>query len=70
MKNSRLLIINGTQHKLTIDGFGVSYIDGMTLDQYLDNAPLADVQYLAKNGIKIATDNPDYANDISERHEL
>lgn len=62
--------INGKEHKVKIDGFGITYIDGMTIDDFMAEADAETKLFLAEKGMKIISKNPNYAKDIIERHEI
>lgn len=64
------ITINGRDHKVTTDSFGITYVDGLTIEQFLENASIEDVRFLAKYGLNLAQVEPDHAADIADRHEL
>lgn len=66
----RTLIINGTRHTLTTDGMGITYIDGLLIDDFMDNLSEADTLWLAQYGMNVAKNEPEHYEDICERIEM
>ena len=62
--------INGTEHEITKDGFGITYVDGMLVDSFLDTLSDDDFIYCCNVGFQTALSDPAAFNDISDRHEL
>lgn len=62
--------INGKSYEITVDGFGVQYIDGMLIDDFYATLSEEDIRYCMNIGIQTALSDPDYFNDITNRHEI
>lgn len=58
------------EYEITTDGFGVKYIDGILIDEFLENASTDILDALAAKGLRTIAKEPERAHDIIERNEL
>jgi hypothetical protein len=63
-------IIAGVKHVRSWDNWGIVYIDGMLVDQYLDTASLEELSFFAKEGLRIQIEEPEYFEELKERFEM
>lgn len=64
------IIINGKSYEVYIDSFGITYIDGMLRDEWLETLDQASINFLATKGQKVVKEEPERFNDIAERLEM
>lgn len=62
--------INGQKHTVTKDGFGLTLVDGKTIEDFVKDCSVDDLRALVKHGIQIIESNPEHAQDIIERFEI
>lgn len=64
------LIINDKQYMLTLDGFGVRYIDGVELNEWMKTIDAETLAFLVKKGTDVVKNEPEHFEDIAEREEM
>lgn len=69
MKIGSITVLD-TTYEITEDGFGIKYIDGLTLDQFLDKISPEELDYLAKIGMKLWQEDPEKFKDTVLKHEI
>ncbi len=65
--------INGKTYEVMVDSFGVKYIDGLTIDKWVDRIKRDDPEVfkvLVHKGLEIAQNEPDRFEDIADRIEM
>lgn len=64
------ILFRGKVRQITEDSFGVRYIDGMPINEWVDQLTRDEQVELAKVGLKLLNDDPEHFKDITERYEI
>lgn len=64
------ITINGKTYAIEIDGMGLTYVNGMLVDEFIEMLPMKDIEWLAKYGMGVAQKEPEHFDDIAERIEM
>ncbi len=64
------IVINGTSHEIEIDNMGLTFVDGVFIDVFLEGLSGEDIAWLAKYGLGVAHNEPEHFDDIAERIEM
>lgn len=62
--------VNGTEHEVTVDEWGIRYVDGMTVDNFVQSLSEDDMIWAAEHGMRLYSDNPEHVQDIVQRYEI
>lgn len=58
------------EYDVWFDEFGLARINGMLIDEFLDQCTDEQLAYLEKHGKEIAVKEPEHFADIVDRHEI
>lgn len=64
------MTINGKDYPLTVDAFGLTYVDGKLVDDFMKTLSVEDTEWLARYGLSVVQREPKHFDDIAERIEM
>lgn len=64
------ITINIKKYELTQDEFGITYVNGLSIDDFMKTLSTEDYNFLVKKGVRTAVEEPEHTKDIIERLEM
>jgi hypothetical protein len=58
------------EREITQDGFGITYIDGMTVDEFMGQCTPEEIKLFAAEGMRMEVEEPELFQDIISKLEM
>lgn len=64
------ITINGKDYNFIIDSFGITIVEGKSVDEFLESLPVEDHEWLVNRDLQTIYNEPEYFDEVANRMEI